>query len=348
MEFSATQIAALLGGDVQGDGEVKLNNLGSIQDSVDGYLTFLANPKYENFIYDTQASAVIVASDFKPRKEITPTLIRVENPYLAFTQLMEEVNKMRMQAKTGTEQPVYCGEQVSLGEGLYRGAFSYIGNRSKIGDRVKIYPQVYIGEDVQIGDDCIIYPGVKIYDGSIIGKGCTLHAGAVIGSDGFGFAPQEDGSYKSIPQMGHVVLEDNVSIGTNTVIDCATLQGSATLIGEGTKLDNLIQIGHNVTIGAHTVIAAQTGISGSASIGSYNMIGGQVGVAGHLQIGNHVKIDAQSGIAQKVPDGAVLLGSPAIDRGQFIRASIVFRKLPELDRRIKELEEKTLNLPATE
>lgn len=348
MEFSANQIAALLGGNVQGDGEVKLNNLGTIQDATQGYLTFLSNPKYEPFLYETKASAVIVSKEFTPRKEVSCTLIHVDNPYLAFTQLMEEVNKMLVQTKVGVEEPVYTGEEVTQGDGLYRGAFSYVGSRSQIGDQVKIYPQVYIGEDVTIGEGSILYPGVKVYSGTIIGKNCVLHAGAIIGSDGFGFAPQEDGSYRPIPQMGNVVLKDNVSIGANTVIDCATLQGSSTIIQEGVKLDNLIQVGHNVVVGEHTVIAAQTGISGSAQIGSYCMIGGQVGVAGHLQVGNHVKIDAQSGIAQKVPDKAVILGSPAIDRGQFIRASIVFRKLPELQRRIQELEEKTLNLPATE
>lgn len=348
MEFSANQIAALLGGNVQGDGDVKLNNLGTIQDATQGYLTFLSNPKYEPFLYETNASAVIVSNDFNPRKDVSCTLIRVSNPYLAFTQLMEEVNKMMVQAKVGVEEPVYTGEGVTLGEGLYRGAFSYIGSRSSIADNVKIYPQVYIGEDVSIAEGTIIYPGVKIYSGSIIGKQCVLHAGAIIGSDGFGFAPQEDGSYRPIPQMGNVVLKDHVSIGANTVIDCATLQGSSTIIQKGAKLDNLIQVGHNVVVGEHTVIAAQTGISGSAQIGSYCMIGGQVGIAGHLQVGDYVKIDAQSGIAQKVPDKAVILGSPAIDRGQFIRASIVFRKLPELQRRIQELEEKTLNLPATE
>lgn len=348
MEFSANQIAALLGGKVQGNGDVKLNNLGTIQDSTTGYLTFLANPKYEPYIYETKASAVIVAHDFIPRKELDTTLISVDNPYLAFTQLMEEVNKLMVQSKVGIEEPVYVAKDATIGNEVYQGAFSYIGAGSTIGDRVKIYPQVYIGEGVTIEDDTILYPGAKVYAGCVIGKHCVLHAGAIIGSDGFGFAPKEDGSYRPIPQMGNVILKDHVSIGANTVIDCATLQGSATVVEEGAKLDNLIQVGHNVTIGAHTVIAAQTGISGSAKLGDYCMIGGQVGVAGHLTIGDRVKIDAQSGLAKNVPDEAVLLGSPAIDRGQFFRASIVFRKLPELARRIKDLEEKTLNLPATE
>lgn len=341
MEFTVNQIAALLGGEVRGNGEERINMLAKIQDAKKGQVAFLSNPKYEHFIYTTQASAVIVSKEFQLKKEIPSTLIVVDDPYLSFTALLEEYHKMLNFQKVGVEQPCYMGNDSIVGKNIYRGAFSYIGSKVVIGDNVKIYPQVYIGDNVTIGSDSIIHAGVRIYPDTIIGKNCVIHAGTVLGSDGFGFAPQEDGTYKTIPQLGRVIIEDNVSIGANTVIDCATFFGDATVIHEGVKLDNLIQIAHNVEIGKNTVIAAQTGISGSTKVGENCMLAGQVGIAGHLVIANNTSLGAQAGVSKSVTkEGQRLLGYPVFDIKEYFRSYAVFKKLPDLNYRLKELEDK--------
>lgn len=341
MEFTINQVAALIGGEVKGNGDDKISTLAKIQEAKKGQLAFLSNPKYEQYIYTTQASAVIVKKDFQPRKEIQSALILVDDPYVSFTALLEEYHKMITFQKAGVEQPSFIADSAVVGSNIYRGAFSYIGNNAKIGNNVKIYPHVYIGDDVTIGDNTILHAGVKLYTGTHIGNNCTIHAGAVIGSDGFGFAPQENGTYKTIPQLGHVVIEDNVSIGSNTVIDCATLMGDATIIRKGAKLDNLIQIAHNVEIGKNTVIAAQTGVSGSSKIGDNCIIGGQVGIAGHLTIANKTGIGAQAGILKSITtEGERIIGSPAFDAKEFFKTYAVFKKLPDVHYRLNEAEKK--------
>jgi len=341
MEFSIAQIAAMLGGEVKGSGTDKINMLAKIQDAKNGQIAFLSNPKYEHFIYATQASAVIVKKDFIPKKNISTTLILVDDPYSSFTALLEEYHKLISFQKSGIEQPSFISEGSSTGVNIYRGAFSYVGSNVKIGDNVRIYPHVFIGDNSVIGDNTILHPSVKIYAGSRIGNNCVIHAGTVIGSDGFGFAPQEDGSYKTIPQLGNVLIEDNVTIGANTVIDCATMFGDSTIIREGVKMDNLIQIAHNVEIGKNTVIAAQAGVSGSSKVGENSMIGGQVGIAGHLVVANRTQIGAQSGISKSITEeGQQILGYPAINIKGYFRSYAVFKRLPELNDRLRELEKK--------
>jgi UDP-3-O-[3-hydroxymyristoyl] glucosamine N-acyltransferase len=341
MEFTINQIAGMLGGQVSGDGSQKINMLAKIQDAKKGQIAFLSNPKYEQFIYTTQASAVIVKKDFQARKEITTALVLVDDPYSSFTVLLEEYHKMVSFQKIGIEEPSFIGANTTIGQNCYRGAFSYIGANSKIGDNVKIYPHVFVGDNVVIGDNTILHASVKLYAGSKIGNKCVIHSGSVVGSDGFGFAPQADGTYKTIPQLGNVIIEDDVTIGANTVIDCATLFGDATIIRQGVKLDNLIQIAHNVEIGKNTVIAAQSGISGSTKIGENNMIAGQVGIAGHLIIANNTSIGAQAGISKSVKDeGQKMLGYPAFDIKEYFRSYAVFKRLPDLNDRLRELEKK--------
>ncbi len=344
MEFTIKQIAAMLGGEVKGDGEGKIRMLAKIQDAKPGQIAFLSNPKYEQFIYSTQASAVIVKKDFVARKEIQSTLILVDDPYSSFTRLLEEYHKLISFQKTGVEQPSYLGDKSTCGKNIYRGAFSYIGNNVQIGDNVKIYPHVFVGDDVVIGNDTILHANVKLYAGTKVGNHCVIHSGTVIGSDGFGFAPQEDGTYKTIPQLGNVIIEDDVAIGANTVIDCATLFGDATIVRKGVKLDNLIQVAHNVEIGKNTVIAAQAGISGSSKIGENCIIGGQVGVAGHLVIANNTGIGAQAGILKSIKEeGEKIIGAPAFDIKEFFKAYAVFKRLPDLNERLRELENKVKN-----
>ena len=340
MEFSIAQIAAMLGGEVKGEGGDKINMLAKIQDAKKGQIAFLSNPKYEQFIYTTQASAVIVKKDFQGKKNISSSLILVDDPYNSFTLLLEEYHKLISFQKSGIEEPCYLGEKSVIGENIYRGAFSYIGSNVKVGDNVKIYPHVYIGDNSVIGNNTILYPNVKIYGDTRIGNNCVIHAGTVIGSDGFGFAPQEDKTYKTIPQLGNVLIEDDVTIGANTVIDCATLFGDSTIIRQGVKMDNLIQIAHNVEIGKNTVIAAQAGISGSTKVGENVMIAGQVGIAGHLVISNGVQIGAQSGISKSTEENQQLLGYPAIDIKDYFRSYAVFKKLPDLNDRLRQLEKK--------
>ncbi len=341
MEFSISQIAAMLGGKITGDGSEKIGMLAKIQDAKKGHIAFLSNPKYEQFIYTTNASAVIVKKDFQAKKNISCTLILVDDPYSSFTTLLEHYHRLISFQKTGIEQPSFIGDNSITGSGIYRGAFSYIGSNVKIGDNVKIYPLVFIGDNTTIGDNTILHPNVKLYAGTQVGANCVIHAGTVVGSDGFGFAPQEDGTYKTIPQLGNVLIEDNVTIGANTTIDCATLFGDATIIRKGVKMDNLIQIAHNVEIGKNTVIAAQTGISGSTKIGENCVIAGQVGIAGHLVIANKTSVGAQAGIGKSfTEEGQRLFGSPVIDVKAFFRSYAVFKQLPDINYRLRQLEKK--------
>jgi len=340
MDFKASQIAEFLKGKVEGDADAIVNDVSKIEEAQKNSLTFLSNPKYTKYIYETKASVVIVNNDFVPEKELSVTLIRVPDSYQALASLLELYEKSIPQ-KTGIEQPSYIDESAELGEDVYVGAFAYIGQNVKLGDNVKVYPQSYIGDNVEIKENSIIYAGVKVYRDCKIGNNCIIHSGAVIGSDGFGFAPDEKGEYKKISQIGNVILEDNVEIGSNSTIDRATM--GSTVIHKGAKLDNLIQIGHNVEVGSRTVMAAQTGVAGSTKIGEECMMGGQVGIAGHLNIPDRVKFGAQSGVPNSVKkEGEVLLGTPAINATDFAKSFIVFKKLPELYKKVGEME-KTLN-----
>jgi UDP-3-O-[3-hydroxymyristoyl] glucosamine N-acyltransferase len=337
MEFSAGQIAALIQGELEGDPAVKVHNIAKIEEGAAGCISFLANLKYEPYIYTTQSSIVLVSSEFKARKPVNATLIRVKDPYLSFTILLEEYQKLSRPEKSGNEEPSWMGEGSSIGRNAYRGAFSYIGNNCRIGDNVKIYPQVYIGDNVQIGDNTVLYAGVKIYENCIIGQRCTIGAGTIIGSEGFGFAPQADGTYRNIPQLGNVVLEDFVDIGANTTIDRATM--GSTIIRRGVKLDNLIQIAHNVEVGANTVMASQTGVSGSTRVGENCVIGGQVGIVGHIRLANRTSVGAQSGVSKEVKEeGSILFGSPAIEYSNQMKSMVVFKQLPDLMKRVQQLE----------
>jgi UDP-3-O-[3-hydroxymyristoyl] glucosamine N-acyltransferase len=337
MQFSAAQIAALIQARLEGDPEVLVDNFGKIEEAQAGQLAFLANPKYEEFLYSTRASIIIINDSQQLKEKINATLLRVPDAYLAFAALLSKYQEMMNQQLTGIQEPVYISKSASLGAQVYVGAFAFIGNNVKIGAHVKIYPQAYIGDDVIIGDHTVIYPGVKIYHRCVIGQYVTIHAGSVIGADGFGFAPQADGSFKKIPQMGNVVIEDYVEIGSNATIDRATI--GSTLIHSGTKLDNLIQIAHNVEIGSNTVIAAQSGVSGSTKLGRNVMVGGQVGIVGHIQIADGSRINAQSGVTKslKTPNSAVT-GSPAYEYTSALRAQAAARKLPAFEKRIIELE----------
>ncbi len=339
MQFTIKQIAHLLNGEVKGDESLTISNLAKIEEGKTGDISFLANQKYEQFIYTTNASAVIVGREFEPKKSVSATLIVVENPYSSFTLLLEEYQKFLNFSKIGIEQPSYTGEGAELGEGIYLAAFAYVGKNSKIGKNVKIYPQVYIGDNVTVGNNTIIYAGAKVYSNTVIGNNCVLHAGVVIGSDGFGFAPQPDGSYRAIPQLGNVILEDNVSIGANTTIDCATM--GSTIIRQGVKIDNLVQIAHNVEVGKNTVIAAQTGVAGSSIIGENCVIAGQVGIVGHISIPNGTKIGAKSGINRTFKkENTSVSGVPAFEINDYLRSTAIFRKLPVLEKQVRELEKR--------
>ncbi len=341
MEFSVEQIAALLGGTVEGNEQILISELGKIQDATKNQLSFLANPKYEKYLYSTNAGAVMVAADFTPEKPVSTTLIKVEDPYASFTTLLEEYHKAVTFSKSGIEEPSYIGKNSTTGDGIYRGAFSYIGKNVTIGENVKIYPNTYVGDNCKIGNNTLIYAGAKLYEGTLVGNGCTIHAGVVLGSDGFGFAPQKDGTYKDIPQMGNVILEDNVNIGANTVIDCATFQGDATIIKKGVKLDNLIQIAHNVKIGKNTVIASQSGIAGSTEIGENCMFGGQTATVGHVKVANKTTLGAKSGISKSITkEGQVLFGVISFDIKKYMGSYAVFKNLPDINQRLRELEKK--------
>lgn len=334
MKLTAAQIAEILEGEIEGDPEVEVSKLSRIENGEKGTLTFLANPKYAAHLYATEASAVIIGKDFNIEGEIRTTLIKVDDAYKSFSRLLEYYNKVKMN-KTGIEEPVFISSSARYEDNVYIGAFTYIGNNVTIGKHVKICPNTYIGDNVSIDDHTVIFAGAKINSETRIGKYCTIHGGAVIGADGFGFSPDENGEYKKIPQTGNVILEDFVEVGAGTTIDRATL--GSTLIKRGVKLDNLIQIAHNVEIGENTVIAAQTGIAGSAKIGKNCMIGGQVGIVGHITIGNNVKIQAQSGVIRNIEDGEVLQGSPALNYGDYNKSYVHFKNLPKIVDIVNEL-----------
>ncbi|MGI4885982.1 MAG: UDP-3-O-(3-hydroxymyristoyl)glucosamine N-acyltransferase [Janthinobacterium lividum] len=338
MEFTVQQIADVVGGLVEGDATRRVTSLAKIDEAQTGALAFLSNPKYEHFLYDTQASAVIVSPDLVLRHAVATTLVRVADPYSAFTKLLEFYAQATRMGKRGVEEPSYLAATATVGPGHYRGAFSYIGENCRLGDNVLVFPHAYIGDRVTIGEGSVIHAGAKIYADTVIGRFCVIKAGAVVGTDGFGFAPQADGSYRPIPQIGHVVLGDYVSIGANAAVDCATM--GTTLVGEGTKIDNLVQVGHNVEIGRHTVIAGQTGISGSVKIGDFCVIGGQVGLVGHIALANKTTLAAKSGVQKSIKEeGLVLQGHPAFPLRDSQRSMAMYRRLPEILHRVERLEQ---------
>lgn len=333
MRITIEQLAKLVNGTVEGDSNAYINNYSKIEEATEGCLTFLANPKYTHYIYTTHATAVLVRRDFVPEHEIQTTLIRVDDPYETLAQLLNHVSQMMIPAKQGIEQPCHLGSEVP--SDIYVGAFAYVGENVTLGKNVKIYPQVYVGDNVTLGDDVILYPGVKVYHGCKIGNRCIVQAGAVIGADGFGFAPKPDGTYEKISQIGIVILEDDVEIGANTTIDRATM--GATVVKKGVKLDNLIQVAHNVEIGESTVMAAQVGIAGSTKIGKHNMVGGQVGFAGHITVGDNNGFGAQSGVPNSVGSNQRVIGSPAINALDFARNQVYLKRVPQLAQDIKQL-----------
>ncbi|MEO6905463.1 MAG: UDP-3-O-(3-hydroxymyristoyl)glucosamine N-acyltransferase [Ginsengibacter sp.] len=338
MQFTAKQIAELINGKIEGDPDIAVSAFGKLEEATDGQLAFLANPKYEEFLYTTKASIIIINESLEVEKKLNATLIRVPDAYSSFAVILTAYSEMAKANLTGIQEPSYISSSVKIGVNVFIGAFAYLGKNVFLGDNVKIYPQVFLGDNVTIGDNSVLFPGVKIHHDCVIGKSVCIHAGCVIGGDGFGYAPQTDGSFKKIPQIGNVVIENNVEIGANTTIDRSTL--GSTTIKSGSKLDNLIQIAHNVEIGMNTVIAAQSGVSGSTKIGKNVMIGGQAGIIGHIQIAEGTKINAQSGVGKsiKTPNTAVT-GSPAYDYGQALRSQIISRKLPEIEKRIQNLEQ---------
>lgn len=337
MQFTAAQIGLLINGKVEGDASITVQSFGKIEEAKASQVSFLANPKYEDFLYTTAASIVIVNETLQLKKTVAATLIRVPDAYSAFAVLMTKYQEMAASQLAGIQEPSYIAPTAQLGNNIFVGAFAYLGDQVKIGNNSKIHPGVYIGNQVVIGENVILYPGVKIYEGCVIGNQVVVHAGSVIGSDGFGFAPQADGSFQKVPQLGNVVVEDLVEIGANSTIDRATM--GSTIIRKGVKIDNLVQIAHNVEVGSNTVIAAQTGISGSSKIGKYVMMGGQTGVAGHLSIADGTKIGGKSGISKtiKEPNKSVI-GIPAFDYTSSLRVQAATRNLPEMEKRIKALE----------
>jgi UDP-3-O-[3-hydroxymyristoyl] glucosamine N-acyltransferase len=336
MEFTAAAIAGFLKGTVEGNPELKVNNVAKIEEGFPGALSFLANPKYEPYIYTTRSSVVLVNRSFVPASKVEATLIRVENAYEAFASLLKLVDQARPRKK-GVHPTAVIEPTATIGDDTYIGAFVYIGDNCSVGPGCSVYPHVYIGDNTTVARGCILYAGVKIYHNCIIGKECTIHAGSVIGSDGFGFAPQSDTEFMKIPQIGNVILEDHVEIGANVAIDRATM--GSTIIRRGVKLDNLIQIGHNVEVGENTVIAGQSGIAGSTKVGRNCMFAGQVGIAGHIRIADGTKIGAKTGVAGNIKEAnSVVLGIPAIDHKLFLRSSVIFRKLPELNSKIESIE----------
>jgi UDP-3-O-[3-hydroxymyristoyl] glucosamine N-acyltransferase len=337
MQFTAQQIALLVSGTIEGNPDTTVTSFGKIEEAAVGQLTFLANPKYEEYLYTTKASLIIVNESLQLQKNITATLVRVKDAYSAFATLLTTYQNLKAQQRKGIETPSHIASTATLGTDVFVGAFAYIGEKVSIGNNSKIFPGAYIAENVSIGNNTTIHAGVKIYEDCVIGNDVIIHAGTVIGSDGFGFAPQPDGSYQKVPQIGNVIIEDQVEIGANTTIDRATM--GSTIIKKGVKLDNLIQIAHNVEIGSQTVIAAQTGISGSTKLGQKIMIGGQAGIAGHLTIANGVKIAGGAGVTKNLDgEGKSYAGFPAEDAKQSLKAQVYTRQLPELEKRVKELE----------
>jgi UDP-3-O-[3-hydroxymyristoyl] glucosamine N-acyltransferase len=334
LKFTAQQIAGILDGDIEGNPDIEVYKLSKIEEGSEGSITFLANPKYNSYLYSTKASIAIVNKEFKPESKINTTLIKVDDAYLAFSKILEYYNLVKLN-KFGIEDPSFISKTATYGEGVYVGAFSYLAENVKIGRNVKIFPNTYIGDNVVIGDNTILFSGAKIYSDTVIGGDCVINSGVIIGADGFGFAPSDNGEYKKIPQIGNVIIEDYVDIGAATTIDRATM--GSTIIRSGVKLDNHIQIAHNVEIGKNTVIASQTGIAGSTKIGENCLIGGQVGIVGHITIGNNVKIQAQSGIGRNVKDNEILQGSPAFALSDFNKSYVHFKNLPKI---INDLEKK--------
>lgn len=346
MKFTAKQIADLLGGTVEGNGDVAVSTLSKIEEGKLGSLSFLSNPLYTPFVYETDASAVIVNKSLVLDKAVKPTLtlIRVEDSYTSFAKLLEIYHQFKHDKK-GIEQPSFISESAKLGKDCYVGAFAYIGENVKIGNNVKIYPHCYIGDNVTIGDNCIFFSGVKIYYECVIGNDCTIHASTVVGSDGFGFAPNAENNYKKVPQIGNVVIEDHVEIGSNTSIDRATM--GSTIIRKGSKLDNLVQIAHNVELGENCILAGGSFVAGSTKLGNNVMMGGQAGVIGHLKIANGVKIAGQSGVGNSIDtEGLVVQGSPAFPIGDFQRSYVLFRGFQKLNDRIRTLEKELKNINA--
>src|SRR5690554_6348076 len=339
MKFTVQQIADILEGEVFGNAQAEVFQLSKIEEGTDGSLTFLANPKYEHHIYTTKATATIVSKSFVPESNVSTTLIKVDDAYKSFSKLLEYYNQVKLM-KSGIEQPSFVSENVKYGENLYLGAFSYIGKNVKIGENVKIYPNCFVGDNVIIGDNTVLFAGVRIYSETITGNNCIFHSGVIIGSDGFGFAPNEDGTYNKVPQIGNVIIEDNVEIGAATTIDRATL--GSTIIRKGVKLDNQIQIAHNVEVGENTVIASQTGIAGSSKIGKHCVIGGQVGIVGHITIGDNVRIQAQTGVGRSIKSNEMIQGSPAMPYNDFSKSYIYFKKLPIIVKELDDLK-KTIN-----
>ena len=337
MQFTAEMIAGMLNGEIVGDKNAAVSTVSSIDGGKAGSLAYLTNPKYEQYIYTTEASIVLVDKTFEPKEEVKATLIKVENVGECVLNLLEMYNATRPQ-KSGISKMASINEGASVGEGCYIGDFTVVERGAKLGNKVQIYPQCYIGDNVEIGEGTKLYPGVKIYEGCKIGRNCIIHAGAVIGADGFGFAPKADGTFAKIPQLGNVIIEDNVEIGANTCVDRA--KTDSTIIRSGVKLDNLIQVGHNVQIGSNTVMSAQVGIAGTTKIGSNCFVGGQVGFADHIVVGNGCKIGSQSGIDKGVADGETRFGSPALPGIQYHRSFAVFRNLPEMATKLRELEKR--------
>ncbi len=341
MKFLTNQIAALLGGTVEGDANAEVWKLCKIEEGEPGGLSFLANSKYSNYIYTTKATAVIVSKSFVPEHPISSTLIRVDDPYLAFAMLLKKYNEMQLDKK-GVDPLAFISPSATIGKDCYIGPFAFIGENVRIGDGAKIYPQTYVGDNSQIGDQTTLFAGVRIYQNIVVGSRCILHSGVVVGADGFGFAPTADGSYQKIDQIGNVVIEDDVEIGANTTIDRATL--GSTIIHRGVKLDNLCQIAHNVVVGENTVMASQSGIAGSGKVGSHCVIAGQVGIVGHIEVGNNVTIAAQSGVTRSFPDNVTILGSPATDAIKQRKTYVFERNLDQLYKRVDELEKKLAKL----
>ncbi|MCZ2222259.1 MAG: UDP-3-O-(3-hydroxymyristoyl)glucosamine N-acyltransferase [Chitinophagales bacterium] len=341
--FTAQQIAILINAKIEGDASVIVTSFGKIEEAKNGQLSFFANPKYEDYLYTTQASVIIINENYTLKEPIQATLLRVNDAYSAFATLLSKYQEIQTQQLKGIQEPSYIAKSAKIGENVFVAAFAYIGENVIIGNNVKIFTGVFIGDNVQIDDNTILHAGVKVYAECKLGKNVIIHAGTIIGSDGFGFAPQQDGSYKKVPQIGNVVIEDFVEIGANTTIDRATI--GSTFIRTGAKLDNLIQIAHNVEVGSNTVIAAQAGVSGSTKIGKNAMIGGQAGIVGHLTIADGSKINAQSGVSKSItePNQAVT-GSPAYDYTSALRSQAIARKLPELEKRVKELEKQLQQL----
>lgn len=346
MQFTAAQIAMMINGKVEGNADIAVASFGKIEEAQKGQLSFLANPKYEEFLYSTAASIIIINETQELKQSIDATLIKVPDAYSAFATLLEKYQQIQRQQLTGIQQPAYVSATARIGENVFIGAFSYIGENVIVGNGAKIFPNAYLGNNAVVGENSILHPGVKIYHDCVVGKNVTIHAGTVIGSDGFGFAPQADGTLKKVPQIGNVIIEDGVEIGANATIDRATI--GSTLIKSGAKLDNLLQIAHNVEVGNNSVIAAQSGISGSTKIGNNVMIGGQVGIVGHIKIADGTKINAQSGVSKsiKTPNSAVT-GSPAFDYTAALRSQAASRNLPELEKRVLDLEKKLKEMMAT-